>query len=83
MKVVNNVSTERLHTFPVTKSRRYKVPDGKMMETEEMIIVPQLPSNEKYKKKKYPCSRYMISKEILYGGKRFYIGSVILKINKD
>ena len=40
MKVVNNVSTERLHTFPVTKSRRYKVLDGKMMEIEEMIIVP-------------------------------------------
>ena len=48
MKVVNNVSTKRLHTFPVTKSRRYKVLDGKMMETEEMIIVPQLQSNKKY-----------------------------------
>lgn len=48
MKVVNNVSAERLHTFRVTKSRRYEVLDGKMMETEEMIIVPQLPSNTRY-----------------------------------
>ena len=41
--------------------------DGKMMETEEMIIVPQLQSNKKYKKKKkYQCSRYMKSEQILH-----------------
>ena len=56
MKVVNNVSTERLHTFPVTKSRRYKVLDGKMMKTEEMIIVPQLPSNYNPTKNTIQCS---------------------------
>ena len=39
MSVVDAVRAERLHTFRVTKPRRYKVPDGKMMETEEMIIV--------------------------------------------
>ena len=51
MKVVNIVSAERLHTFRVAKSRRYEVLDGKMMKTEEMIIVPRLPSNTKHNRK--------------------------------